>query len=310
MLRRVAIVVLVAGCGKKAEAPPPVIEDSWHCDSLPFETSTQVPEVSGAAIMTIEGAKRIVVIGDSGNHGAYGLLDADTGATVEQGVLPLNGSTDDLEGLALRGDHLLGITSPGWVLEWKRVHAGFELVDGPYPLAAVDLPPQALHHGIGDVPPPGNGMVCDGTKSNCGRNFEGICLAPRPTHGVSPPLAAGFAAAKADGHLYPLTDVHEGHALAVSRDGAIEVAKPGHLADCTYDAAGTLYVGNNLFGLSTVSRIDNWRDPVHAKVVQLGSLGAGFPEALAVDGDVFYRFSDTGGSPSLMGKFRCTRSAR
>ncbi len=312
MWPRVAILGLVASCGKKdapvpAAAPPPsviakpaaapdVVGEPWTCEALPFAASTPVPEASGAAWMTIDGKRRLVVVSDSGNHGAYGLIDPETGATVEQGLLPLNHSTDDLEGLAIRGEHLIGITSPGWTLEWKRVQGGFELVAGPTALGPVDLPPNAVHGGIGDRPPSGSGMVCDGTRTNCGRNYEGICL----VDGV------GFAAAKADGHLYALG----GDPLAVSHDRSIEVAAPGHLADCAFDASGALYVANNLFGLSTVSRIDNWRDPQRATITPIGSLGGGFPEGLAVDGDVFYRFSDTGGAPSLMGKFRCARSAR
>ena len=339
MRLRVAIVVLVASCGKKADPPAPsapapapaaaapaVKSEAWSCEALPFAASTPVPEASGAAWLTIGGKRRLVVVSDSGNHGAYGLIDPDTGATVEQGTLPLNHSTDDLEGLTTRRDHLIGITSPGWILEWKRVEGGFELVDGPYPLGPVDLPPNAVHGGIGDQPPTGAGLVCDGTRTNCGRNFEGVCLAP--TGGpLDPLLATGFAASKADGHLYSLRGFdahHAGHDLSIHPDHddhdatgaaitayrAIKVAEPGHLADCAFDSTGALYVANNLFGLSTVSRIDNWRDPEHATIVPIGSLGGGFPEGLAVDGDVFYRFSDTGGGPSLIGKFRCTRSTR
>lgn len=280
-----------------------MITEQWTCEALPFAASTPVPEVSGAAWLMIDGTQRLVVVGDSGNHGAYGLIDPTTGATVEQGALPLNHSTDDLEGLATRGDHLIGITSPGWILEWKRIKGGFELVAGPSPLGPIDLPPNSVHGGIGDRPPSGSGMVCDGTRTNCGRNYEGICLAGE----------TGFVAAKADGQLYAL----HGDPFAVTHANAIAVASPGQLADCAFDrqrgsgdASGPLYVANNLFGLSTVSRIDNWGDPQHATITPIGSLGGGFPEALAVDGDVFYRFSDAGGAPSLMGKFRCARSDR
>ncbi len=294
------------------------------CEALPFAESTPVPEASGAAWMTIDGALRLVVVSDSGNHGAYGLVDPESGATVEQGRLPLHGSTDDLEGLTVRGATLIGITSPGWILEWERRGHGFALVDGPYALGPVDLPPTG---GNGDKPPKGDGMVCDGTRTNCGRNYEGICLAPppaNPTSGINPLRTVGFAASKADGHLYCLTGFHDAHDLAIHRDRddidatgahspahrAIAVARPGVLADCAFDEAGRLYVANNLFGMSTVSRVDGWADPVHARLVPLATLGAGFPEVLAVRGDVFYRMSDTGGSPSLMGKFRCRPSAR
>ena len=300
MLRRVALAVFAWGCNGKADSPVPApivraalgSAAATACEPLPFAESTPVAEASGATWLTIDGALRLVVAADSGNHGEYGLIDPDTGATVERGKLPLNGSTDDIEGLATRGDHVFGITSPGWILEWKRVANGFELVSGPTALGPVDLPPKG---GLGDKPPQGNGMVCDGTKANCGRNYEGLCLTEH----------AGYAASKADGHLYPIVGPLTGDpTLHVERAGAIAVAEPGHLADCAYDEHGTLYVGNNLFGLSTVSRVDG------DKVVPIASLGMGFPEVLAVRGDVFYRMSDTGGSPSLMGKFRCKPSAR
>jgi len=283
------------GCGRSDPPTPPptpvnVIVNAARgsdCEALPFEATTPVPEASGAAWLTIDGALRLVVAGDSGNHGAYGVIDPDSGKTLEQGQLPLNGSTDDIEGLAARGDRLFGVTSPGWILEWKRSGNGFALVAGPYALGPVDLP---AHAGRGDKPPKGIGMVCDGTSSNCGRNYEGLCLTEH----------AGYVASKADGHLYPVTGDDQ---LVVERAGAIAVADPGHLADCAYDA-GTLYVGNNLFGLSTVSRV------VDGKVRPIASIGAGFPEVLAVRGDVFYRMSDTGSTPSLMSKFRCSASAR
>ena len=311
VLRRVAFALLACCDAPKVEPPAPVVKAILGsaavtaCEPLPFAESTPVPEASGAAFLTIDGALRLVVASDSGNHGAYGLLDPDTGATVEQGTLPLGGSTDDIEGLAVRGGHLFGITSPGWILEWKRVAHGFELVSGPTALGPVDLgpkgglgkpgerPARSTAEGgaeVNDKPPPGDGMVCDGTRSNCGRNYEGICLTE----------TAGYAASKADGHLYPLI----GTPLRVERAGAIAVAEPGHLADCAYDETGALYTGNNLFGLSTVSRIEN------GKPVPIASLGTGFPEVLAVRGDVVYRMSDMGGSPSLLGKFRCKRSAR
>ncbi|HEY0253362.1 MAG TPA: hypothetical protein VGC41_17630, partial [Kofleriaceae bacterium] len=211
--------------------------------------------------------------------------DPESGATVEQGVLPLDGSTDDLEGLATRGNHLFAITSPGWILEYARTDHGFSLVQH-YALGPIDLPPKG---GLGDKPPVGDGMVCDGTKTNCGRNYEGICLTE----------TAGYVLSKADGHLYPLV----GSPLHVQREGAIAVEKPGFAADCAYDETGALYVGNNFFGESRVTKIAQPPETI-------GQLGIGFPEVLAVHGQIFYRMSDTGGSPSLMSKFRCSRSAR
>lgn len=278
MRSRVALLALVACRGHAAG------DAKLACTQLPFEASTPVPEASGAAFMTIAGKDLLVVASDSGNHGAYGIVDPETGATVEQGQLPIGDSTDDIEGLAVRGGHLFGITSPGWILEWKRVDHGFELVQPRYALGPVDLPGRG---GLGDKPPAGDGMVCDGTRSNCGRNYEGICLTE----------TAGYALAKADGHLYPLV----GSPLRVQRDGAIAVGRPGVAADCAFDEAGALYVGNNLFGEAKVLKVEG------GETSEIGLLGIGFPEVLVVRRGIFYRMSDTGGSPSLMSKFRCSR---
>jgi hypothetical protein len=56
-----------------------------------------------------------------------------------------------------------------------------------------------------------------------------------------------------------------------------------------------------------VYAVTGWDDPATATVALLAPLGAGFPETLAVRGEIFYRMSDTGGAPSLMAKYRCAR---
>ncbi|HUJ59212.1 MAG TPA: hypothetical protein VLX92_11990 [Kofleriaceae bacterium] len=273
------------------------------CEQLAFAQSTPVPEASGAGWLEVDGRLVLVAIGDSGNHGAYGLIDPDTGKTLEQGRLPLGDAGDDIEGVAGRGDTLYAITSAGWLRAWKRDRKGFTLIAGPYPIGAVDhsLP---RHGGLGDTPPKGDGMVCDAFGVNCGRNYEGLCLAP---DAAAP--CTGFVASKADGHLYCLFFA-EGDQLAVDRTRAIAVDRPGVVADCAFDEAGRLWVADNLFGMSQVVRVDGWRDPPHAQVVKIAQIGIGFPEVLAVRGDTLYRMSDTGGAPSLMAKFRCTPPAR
>lgn len=235
----------------------------------------------------------LVAIADSGQHGAYAVIDPATGKTLEQGKLPLGDpatASDDLEGAATWHGKLVAISSAGWIRVWSRTRHGFDLVQGPYALGPVDLPNT---RGIGDKPPKGDGMVCPIEGTNCGRNYEGLCL-----HGD-----AGYALSKADGHLYPLTV--EGGRFVVHREGAIEVARPGVAADCSIDDAAPAgdgaWVGNNLFGTNDVRRVGG---------PDLGPLGAGFAEALLVHGDSIFRMSDTGGAPSLMGKFRCTPGAR
>ncbi|MDB4959888.1 MAG: hypothetical protein JWO36_7457 [Myxococcales bacterium] len=320
--RRVAIVAAIAlvACGKSDPAPPkpapigntnharvPAASDGSPCEQLPFAESTPVPEASGAAWLTIDGKPALVVISDSGNDGAYAIVDPDTGATLEQGKLPLKEGSDDLEGAAGRDDKLYALSSAGWIRVWKRKDKGFELVDGPYPLGPIDLP---KHGGMGDKPPKGDGMVCPIEGTNCGRNYEGLCLRPRGAGGINPLLCTGFAASKADGHLYCLTEASEPHDLVVHRDRAIQIARPGVVADCAFGEDGSLWAGNNLFGMSEVYRVDNSVDPEHAKVIEIAPIGVGFAETLAARGDIIYRMSDTGGSPSLMAKFRCSAKAR
>ena len=72
-----------------------------------------------------------------------------------------------------------------------------------------------------------------------------------------------------------------------------------------------MYAGNNLLGLSTMQVLTNLADPAHVVITDLGPLGTGFPEVVAVRGDIVYRMSDLGGDvPSLMLKFRCTAPGR
>ncbi len=238
------------------------------------------------------------MIADSGHRGAYGLIDPETGVTTETGTLPLGtGATDDLEGVAVRGGKIHAITSAGWIRTYRRSGAGFALEDGPYAMGAIDLPPRG---GAGDTPPAGNGVVCDGAVVNCGRNYEGLCLIDGP---AAPCI--GFAASKADGHLYCVVE-HAGR-LGVSFSPRIPIARAGVIADCAFAEDRSLWVGSNLFDAARVYEVVGWTDPSRARVRELASIGLGFPETLAVRGDTFYRASDAGGSPSLLARFRCRR---
>lgn len=262
----------------------PSAELGGDCQEQPFAATTPVPEASGAAWLTIDGKLGLVVIADSGNAGAYGIVDPETGATVETGSLPLAGREQDLEGLATWNGHLVAITSAGWIGEWTRGSRGFERVGTPYPIAPVGP------------------MACNAATVNCGKNYEGICLTQLAT--PSSDACTGFVAAKSDGRLYCL--VARGDRLVVDEQRSIEVARPGAVADCAFSESGSLYVGSNLFDLGTVYAISGWQDPATAKVRAIGALGTGFPETLAVRGDVVYRMSDLGTrGPSAMKKYRC-----
>jgi len=279
-----------------AEVPAP-----GACQPLPFAATTPVPEASAAAWITHAGAPALLVISDSGNRGAYGIVDPTSGDTLEVGRLPLGDAGQDIEGLASRGDLVYGVSSSGWIRAWRRARgdAGFELAGPAYPLGPVDLP-DTKHRD--DRPPTGTGMVCGAKVTNCGRNYEGLCLVD-PAHARGP--CVGFVAAKADGHLYCVEE-RDG-ALVATYAHRIAIGRPGPPADFAFGDHRTLWAGANLFDAAGRYPPRGWDTPATATVTRLASLGVGFPEVLAVRGDVFYRMSDTGGGPSLMAAFRCAR---
>lgn len=266
----------------------------------PFKHASPVPEASGAAWLTIGGKLSLVVISDSGNDGAYAVIDPESGETVEQGKLPLGEAGDDLEGAAARGEQLVAITSSGWIRVWEHRDAthSFELVERAYPVGDATL----SNKQDGNHPATGEGMACGARITNCGRNYEGLCLVD-PAHRAGP--CVGFVASKADGALYCLTD--ENGELVAQHDQAIAITRPGALADCAFGDDGSLWAGSNLFDLANVYEVKGWSTPSTATVSLLAAIGVGFPETLAVRGEVFYRMSDTGGAPSLMTKYRCQR---
>lgn len=309
MRRCVALAVVLVACGGKREehkapptappqaqipAPTPAAnngEAGAACEQLPFAESTPVPEASGAAWMTIDNKLVLVVAGDSGHDGAFGLVDPETGATGVQGKLPLGrGASDDVEGLAARGTRLYGLTSSGYMREWEWKAGVFVLVAGPYPIG-------------------GSEWTCKNPgKTNCGKNYEGLAIAPAPIG-----ECAAYACSKETGAVYCLRD--DGGKLVASGTAATTavtiVDKSEVLADCAFGDDGALYVGNNLFGLARTFRVEKLDDPQNVQITDLGTLGTGFPETVAVRGDVVYRMSDTGGDgASLMLKFRCPRSGR
>lgn len=259
------------------------------CTARPFAPEVDLPEASGAAWVPASFGlpAHIVLVADSGNHGAFAAIDARSGSLLVRGALPLDGSaSDDLEGLSRIGTTYFGLTSAGSVLAWRRSGADrFQLIGPAYPLA------DASGHALGCEDP---------RRSNCGRNFEGLCLAdPPPASGC-----IGFAAAKHDGQLICLT-IGAGEHLVADPARTIDVARPHALSGCSI-AGDLLYTGNNVFGGNQVVRINGWTTPARAETHSLGSLGPGFCEAIAASPTgAISRFSDTGGAPSLMAKYSC-----
>ena len=320
MTRWAVLAVVAAACGNKGAAttagsgsgsgsgpgsgPPPPTD---KCTQLPFADSSPVPEASGAAWLSIGGKPALAVISDSGNDGAYAVIDPDSGDTLETGKLALGKlAGQDFEGAAAWNNQLVTINSAGWIRVYQHDDAAktFTPVGDAYALGPVTLP--AKSKSGGNAPPEGDGMVCDGMATNCGRNYEGLCLVDAAHRPAGDAACVGFAASKADGSLYCLTE--EAGKLVAHHDRAIPVVDHGGaLADCAFADDGSLWAGSNLFDFAAVYEVKGWSDPATAKVVPLAGIGLGFPETLAVKGDVFYRMSDTGGAPSLLAKYRCAR---
>ena len=273
----VALALVAAACrGRRphsdaATATTPAIVDG-ECGPITYPDQLPVPEASGAA--WLPDRARLLVVSDSGNDGAYVEVDA-AGEVQARGRLPLGTSGDDVEGLALDGDRIWGLTSSGQLLAWQRSADGYTLVDGG-PLDA----------------------TCGPTTVNCGANYEGLCLSPTPlADGCD-----GYAAAKATGALVCLH--RDGRGWKLAADRAYPVTGKGKLADCAIAADGTVWTGDNGFGLSAVRQWAIGADG--ATLIGKAALGIGFPEVLAFGPEhTVYRFSDLGGAPSLSLAFRC-----
>ena len=97
-----------------------------------------------------------------------------------------------------------------------------------------------------------------------------------------------------------------GERLRADASRSIHVSRKGTLTGCDIVDADLAWAGTNLIGGSVVHRVRGWSDTKSAQIEAVASIGPGFPEAMAVGPDgVVYRFSDTGGAPSLMTKHKC-----
>jgi len=306
------LALLSVSCNREPSARPERAPEGGEskdepCTRLPFAEMLPVAEASGAALLTVDGRAVLLVAGDSGTAGAYLLVDAATGETVESGQLPLgSGAGDDVEGLAADGDTVWGVTSAGWMRRWHRVAGGFALDDGPYPVGEVDetLPATPPMGGLGAEPT--DALACAAHGVNCGKNYEALCVVPRAL-ARDDGACAGWLGAKADGRLWCLVD--DGGRLVADRARSIAVTGAHVLAGCDLDpASGALWLGTNGFD-GTVYRVDGWRDPATATVRPVHAFSEGFLEALAVvpgpEGLAVVRFSDVTRAPSPVDRWRC-----
>jgi hypothetical protein len=291
----IALVVLAA-CSEKDTGPGPRATDSERpasdeaagCTAKAFAEAVDLREASGAVWVPASFGlpAHLLVVGDSGTKGAFAIVAADTGELLGKGALPLGeGVSDDIEGLTRAGETYHALTSNGRVRSYRRSGAlSFELIGTPYP----------LHDDV----------VCPAPmRSNCGYDFEGLCLAPTPAPGNG---CDGYAASRTHGALVCVTIRPDG-TLAADPARKLALAPPMVLSGCAIAPEGDrLYAGLNGFAGNAVVRVRDWRDPATARVEPLGPAGTGFCEAVAAGpGGVLYRFSDTRRSPSLMSAVSC-----
>ncbi len=293
-----AALIVVLGCGKSevsgsasnaepatrvTEKPPAEQSDgpAVVCEVLEFEPVLDLPEASGAVPFDGVG---LVVVGDSGHHGAYVVVDPETGKISERGRLPLGGArSDDIEGLtvARRGkkQRLIAINSGGLILELERADEGFVLVSEPYRFTPLD-------------------RDCSERSANCGRNWEGICLGDATAF----PGCVGAAVSKRDGELVCLVRDAKGK-LALNKDQRVSVARGKTLSGCSIDRSGTVWVSSNVLGANMLHSVDGETPSRHPILV------AGSIEAIAVTDEVggitLALFSDANRAPSTAFRYRC-----
>lgn len=256
-----------------------------QCESVDYNESIDLPEASGATFMEGVG---LVVVGDSGRKGVYNILD-EQGQVIEEGFLPIDESiSDDLEGLSVHNDTLVALTSAGWIQHFQRKDKGFVRVDGPYPIGSKS-----------------SKLVCrKNTRSNCGKNYEGLCLSRR-ARGKSE--CAGFALSKHEGALYCLERGDDGRYLVDRSRHHIKIAGKGELSGCDFSYTDeSVWITSNLLGGLLTYRVNLATDGHETIIEPIARQGGPFPEAIAMmpKGEIVY-FSDTKGTPSLVSQVIC-----
>ena len=294
-----------------AAAPPSPFGPRCVRDAT-FPSPWQTPEASAAAQVELRpGLKEILVVGDSGNHGAAMAWSARSG--MRSLTLPLDDSaSDDLEGMAwvpeARGGRLYTLTSSGAVRRFVSDGAG-------------GLRRDASAYRIGDLP-----LSCADLRDiNCGKDWEGLCLR-RVRRGASHEACAGYAASKKETALYCVVADDRGRlSIDASRPPmkldlrhlpqSLQRRLPGGdgvLSDCAFGATpgpaeDVLLVTTNIYGTSFTYVVDE--EAGAATPLDLVSTPSN--EALAVDSSgALYAFMDSNGPASPAARFVCTGWAR
>lgn len=192
-----------------------------------FPSELPIHEASGAIDVTFGGQPHLLVAADSRNDGEAILIPLPAGAPVISLVLPLDPNvSDDIEGLATAGGAVYALTSAGAVTRFLPAAGG-----------AVGFTRDGAAYRIGAPP-----LSCSSlTSTNCGKNWEGLCLRPTaPAAGG----CAGYAASKEEGALYCVRITGTTLAIDVATK-PIVLALPEHaLSDCSFGANALVVTTN------------------------------------------------------------------
>jgi len=250
-----------------------------------------VPEASAAAEVVLSpGVRELLVLSDSGNHGAAMAWRIPSGGQRSL-TLPLDeAASDDIEGAAWRGGHLYTLTSSGAVRRFSPDgRGGLARDQDAYPIAA---PPR----------------VCDDLRAgNCGFDYEGLCLRSEgPAHAAE--RCVGYAASRAHGTLQCLVFDHDRIVIDTAvRPLKLDVPRKA-LSDCAFGAAGgpaadRLLVTTNVFGGSTTYEVGE----SDGALTPIGVMGTLSNEVVAVDKDgALYLFMDDNGPRSFARRLTCS----
>ncbi len=202
----------VSACGASAD-PETSPQAPLRCVVGSFAIKTlDLPEASGATWVSSAMGDGWLIVADHGNNGRAAFLSPD-GATQSELELPLDSNAgDDLEGLAWSDQgRVVGLTSSGHLRQWSLDSDPPQLIQ----LA------QAISDDVE--------WVCDAQENNCGPNWEGLCLDPKP----EPEGCVGFAVSKTLGELVCLRA--QGQSYKLDPSVRIDVTKGGRLSGCDYE---------------------------------------------------------------------------
>jgi hypothetical protein len=250
-----------------ATAALPARDAGVVCTADPsFPSVLDVPEGSAAAEVTLRpGSRELLVVSDSDNRGAAVAYALPAGPE-RRLSLPLDPRvSDDIEGIAWYAGHLYALASTGYIERFRPNGKGGLARDAPA-------------YGLGGAPYTTNARFLLGTPPD----FEGLCLRPPGLRG----RCAGYAASRAYGWLVCLQ--WSGERLRVDADHprlALDLRKHS-LSDCAFGdgqgpARGVLLVATNIYGGSTVYRVDEDTGALAAIDVEDTANDA----AIAIDGD-------------------------